>query len=753
MPFITPALFFAGLAAASGPIIIHLLNRRRFKILDWAAMEFLLQSQRKNRRRVRIEELILLLLRVLAIILMGAALARPLLSKADLLDLGKTGADIVVVLDDSFSTAQKHGADTAFAKAQAALAQLVDKMSKQDRLAIFLVSRPADPFHNLDYVSNPDALKQEIKTLTPSDFATDLVGPVQKAVELFTDKDAKNPEKRLYLLTDFRRREWNLDTQQSQGHRIATLLGTLDKKRFRAYGFDFGADDPANLSVTELTCTDKHIVKNVRLQFRVTVINHGAQSVNNIPVSLQIGEVKLPAKIMDRLDPAQPKSVEFSYRFKEAGAVAVTASIPGDQLAADNAAYLALQVVDAIPVLVINGNPDPQPFINEPDYLVAALDPGKKNLSGYRPEVVLDRDINNAKLSNYDCVVFANVGSVLPDSVKNLEDYVRGGGGLIIFLGDKVDREFYNTQLYKEGRGLLPLAFDPPRGNLEQRKSFSKLKNEDPNHEVMRVFAGAGEQLLGLVPFYRYYPLRADRLGGSGVKVLATLVDPTQPQPVPAIVEKTYGKGRVILVASSLNAAWNDWPKNISYPIVMNEMIKYLTRSARYENTQPVGAPLRREIEREFFNATVTLKPPPAADQAPVRIAPSLQGEQMFIHWPPALTDDEESKLRTARAHRSLPGLDRAGIYTLELASESKTRLDFYARNVDADEGRLEKADKVVVQQIVKEIPFEYRQGAGESADVTATAGNELWRLALFILLGVLVIEMLLAQRFGHYSS
>jgi hypothetical protein len=752
MPFLNPALFIAGAAAAAGPIIIHLLNRRRFRILDWAAMEFLLQSQRKNRRRMRLEELILLLLRVLAIVLMGTALARPLLSKADLLDLGKSGADIVVVLDDSFSMGQKHGADVVFAKAQAALAQIIEKLGQQDRLAIYLVSRPSDPLRPLDYLSNTEALQQEIRSLTPSDFATDLVSPILKAVELFTDKNARNPEKRLYILSDFRRREWNMDGQNSQGHRIAAALGALDKKRFRIYGMDFGADDPANLSITELTCTDKHIVKNVRLQFRVTVVNQGAQSVHNVPISVQVGEVKLPAKIIERLDPAQPKTVEFSYRFKEAGAVAVSAFIPGDPLASDNARHLALQVLDAIPVLIVNGNPDPQPFVNETDYLVAALDPGKKNLSGYRPEVVLDRDLPNARLSNYDCLVLGNVGSLLPDMVKAIEDYVRGGGGLIIFLGDKVDREFYNTQLFKDGRGLLPLALDPPRGDLERRQKFSRLKREDENHELMRVFTGAGEALLDLVPVYRYHPLRAERLGSSGVKVLASLVDPNQPQPVAFVVEKTYGRGRVILIGSSMNAAWNDWPKSISYPIVMNEMVKYLTRSPRYENTQPVGAPLRREIEREFFNATITLKTPQFPQQPAVRLAPTLQGEQMFVAWPPALTQ-EPAKLRSAPADRSLPGLDRAGIYTLELASDAKTRLDFYARNVEADEGRLEKAQPAVVQQILKELPFEYRQGATDSAAVTAAAASELWRIVLFVLLGVLVIETILAQRFGHYSS
>ena len=76
MPFINPWVFWTGLGAVSIPILIHLLNRRRFRVKDWAAMKFLLESIRKNRRRLRIEELILLALRCLAIVLLALAVAR-----------------------------------------------------------------------------------------------------------------------------------------------------------------------------------------------------------------------------------------------------------------------------------------------------------------------------------------------------------------------------------------------------------------------------------------------------------------------------------------------------------------------------------------------------------------------------------------------------------------------------------------------------------------------------------------------------
>src|SRR3954463_5366686 len=76
--FVTWSFFWAGLAAVSIPIIIHILNRRRFKTVTWAAMDFLLRAMKKNRRRLRFEQWVLLATRCLVVFLLGMALARPL---------------------------------------------------------------------------------------------------------------------------------------------------------------------------------------------------------------------------------------------------------------------------------------------------------------------------------------------------------------------------------------------------------------------------------------------------------------------------------------------------------------------------------------------------------------------------------------------------------------------------------------------------------------------------------------------------
>src|SRR5215204_829420 len=76
--FITPAFFIAGIALASIPIIIHILNRRRYKVERWAAMEFLLRAMKKNRRRLKFEQWLLLATRCLVLFLVATALSRPL---------------------------------------------------------------------------------------------------------------------------------------------------------------------------------------------------------------------------------------------------------------------------------------------------------------------------------------------------------------------------------------------------------------------------------------------------------------------------------------------------------------------------------------------------------------------------------------------------------------------------------------------------------------------------------------------------
>ncbi|MDA1041420.1 MAG: BatA domain-containing protein, partial [Planctomycetota bacterium] len=103
------SLLWWGLPVVAAPIVIHLINLLRHRRVTWAAMEFLLASQRKYKTRVLLKQLLLLLMRVAAVLGIVLALAGPRWSNslAGILGGGRTAH--VILLDDSFSMGDSSG--------------------------------------------------------------------------------------------------------------------------------------------------------------------------------------------------------------------------------------------------------------------------------------------------------------------------------------------------------------------------------------------------------------------------------------------------------------------------------------------------------------------------------------------------------------------------------------------------------------------------------------------------------------------
>src|SRR5215207_3945208 len=147
MAFLSPILL-TGLVLASVPVIIHLLNRRRFRIVDWAPMKYLKLTIKTNRRRMRIEQFLLLAVRTLAVIVLILAVARPVLSATGLGSwLGSRGrAARVIVIDDSLSMGYRaDGRRSAFDIAKDAAGELIKSVGPQDSLTILTTSAPDAP--------------------------------------------------------------------------------------------------------------------------------------------------------------------------------------------------------------------------------------------------------------------------------------------------------------------------------------------------------------------------------------------------------------------------------------------------------------------------------------------------------------------------------------------------------------------------------------------------------------------------------
>ncbi|HUR29016.1 MAG TPA: BatA domain-containing protein, partial [Planctomycetota bacterium] len=263
--FVHPGLL-VGAALAAVPLLIHLLNRQRFKPLAWAAMRFVEAAYRKTRRRARLENLLLLLLRMAAIALLAFALARPFVgARSALSGMTEKRRDVAILVDASYSTGLRDGVRTGFERQLARARELLATLNgpRGDRARLVVASRAP---HLLTW-RTPEEARDMLDTLgAPSDEPLDLgqaLGEIrQHAEELAHGEGVESLE--IHLLTDMQRSTFVPDVrggaQPADGagpEPTPRLFEELD--RLKTLGLfvwveDLGAseDFPANLAVTAL---------------------------------------------------------------------------------------------------------------------------------------------------------------------------------------------------------------------------------------------------------------------------------------------------------------------------------------------------------------------------------------------------------------------------------------------------------------------------------------------------------------------
>ena len=210
MSFLNP-LMLIGISAIAVPIIIHFLNRRKFKTVIWAAMKFVKLSVDQNQRRMRLEDLILLLIRCAMVALLAFALARPAMKSSTTDALGQAKVTSVVILDNSYSMDLRgeDGNSTAFAQAQAAAKATIKALPSGSAVSLLLASDIVqgvidEPTHDLNQA------REVIKRAKVSDHATDLYPAMMRAMEILEGRAVLRKE--IYLITDGQASGWRQKT-------------------------------------------------------------------------------------------------------------------------------------------------------------------------------------------------------------------------------------------------------------------------------------------------------------------------------------------------------------------------------------------------------------------------------------------------------------------------------------------------------------------------------------------------------------
>jgi len=609
MGFLNPWLLM-GTAGVAVPILIHLLNRFRHREVDWAAMELLRRAVVMRSRRIRLEDLIILLLRCLAVGLLALAMARPTITgSAARWFGGQQQVGAVLAVDVSYSMAYKPGVTGRFDHARKTLDQVRGTLRPGSPVSLVLMgNRPRTLLRSAGY--DPRRFEKELEAVRPLPERLHLDRCLEVVASLLAE--TKAPVRECYLLTDAQALSWREPPPRAR--RALTELA----RDGQLFVVPTPADSAENLAVERFALESGSLRTGGLARYVARVRNRGARARENVPVRLFLGDEDVPVdrRVIERIEPGATVSVPLFARFRAAGDVKVAADLGRDALLADNARYAVAPVREQVRVLCVDGSPHPQklPYRNATDYLVAALTsvPGPAGET-LRAESVPHTRLAGTALANYDVVVLANVADVRDAEVDRLHRFVRDGGGLMIFLGDNTVPRLINARLGRKARPLLPAEVGRAMAAPRADAPGWPIEPAAVNHPMAR--------FLHRVPAPLLAEARVDRAFELGLLPGAHEVLRLAAADRPLLVEKPLGRGRVLLFASTANRDWTNFLVHPVGPMLLHEAVTHLVASGR-ETAFRVGEPLLCELPEAGVGTRVRFRSPAGRD-LPVQVTRS----------------------------------------------------------------------------------------------------------------------------------
>jgi hypothetical protein len=385
-----------------------------------------------------------------------------------------------------------------------------------------------------------------------------------------------------------------------------------------------------------------------------------------------------------------------------------------DGLAGNPSAYFALEAQDKLKVLVVDGDPQTSLVQSETFFLARALNPaGDRDSSLYLPTVILPDGLAAASLDSYQVVILCNVAAIPDAFAQKLQDFLRQGGGVLIFGGDRVQIDNYNLKLAQTAPPILPAPIRERR--LGPEANGEKVEKIDLAHPALQIFSDPIlQESIKSARVWGYARMPASK------SALLSLANGD-----PLLLEQKVGPGRVFYVTSSADRDWNDIPVKTAYLPLIQALTNYLAGGKRGMLDGGISVGSAKEIS----------------------LPPSYVGKTLRVTKPDKQEAEVPLNAGKERSVASFEENNRAGIYRLSLpAGEKETGTPkLYAVNPPFLESRLDEISDRELQGKLKPItadviPVDALQQGGKRVDLA------------FPLVGFLIITLLfegwLAQRF-----
>jgi hypothetical protein len=679
------SLFLWGLAAAAVPVIIHLIKRSRAIKLPFAAMRFLAIDPNQRIRSQKWKQLLLLLMRVSAIILLALAFARPFFKNVHSNPIWGEGPKAAVILvDNSFSMGYENRLGAAVSKAR----ELLATFKPGDNATVMMFSEKVETVGETDqdYAGLGEQLARAAQVSARS---TNYLRTIQAAETRLLELPLER--KTIYLISDLQ----------------ATGLDNLhlNWKIQPGIQLEFISAQRSNLenvAVREVLVSSKH-ERGSNRDVLVRIKNFGGETRSGDAV-LTLNGRDVSQKSFS-VDPQDEEIVQFNHVVMPEGAVSGVVELKGssDALDFDDRYFFVLQNIIKSKILAVNGEPNQRDVTqDELFFLERAVNVGelaKYSLVQVGPQRMAEQDF-----SEYQVIVLANVKELGRSVMERLTYFVRSGGGLVIALGDQVNTTIFN-QLFRE---LSPATLEGRAFSSLRRESSVILTDIDYQHTIFRMFSDARQGDPSTAQFHQYFqstPIAAEA-------VLARFDDGG-----PALMDRKIGSGKVILYTSTIDTEWNNLPVKAIFLPMLYQTIQYVAAENRGHKSYLAGAPVKLQnvLESDIKSGGVSVRIPSGDD----------------LEVTDAIFDQTEAP----------------GIYEVHRKNRNRTR-EVFAINVDTRESDLTPMSAEEFQSKFVVENGEKVQSAGIAANSDQQEDRQqLWRLAILGVILLLVGETWLANR------
>ena len=743
------SLFLLGILSALIPIILHFGHRERAQRIQFSSIRFFTEEHQRRQRRIRLRQLLLLILRILLCVVFALAFAKPLLRIAGGSILGaNVKRDVVILLDNSYSMGYRHQGKTRFAVAKEAAFALIKSMKTGDRAALILVNEAPQT-----YIEQLTADLQSVETAISEVKLSNAPTNISKALESGYGilKQSSAASKEIYLLTDMQR-NGNFPVV-ARDNPATSAPEFLRDSQIRLFIVDVAPAASPNTAITGLEFPSNNSVLNIPTVFKVKVHNYSDKPQTRT-LRLFIDGRKVAERTVE-LYARFPAVERFSYLLEGGGLHSGYVSLDTDALSVDDRYYFSLRAIAELPILCVDGAPSAVSYMSETFFLKHALKSATTAAEAViQPTIIAPDQVDNVPLDKFPLIILANVSTLSTADVQRLEEYVDNGGGLLIFLGDQINAYFYNTHLLGSERrhqGLLPgkllqVLGEAHRKNTvlwvgkspqaDRRRVSSGFPKERATfriskaylqHPALAVFEDPTSGNLGSIRFYQHYALDTPNTNSQTLLALDN--------GYPLLIERQYGLGKVMLFASTCDVDWTDFPLRALYVPILYRLTAYLS-----EQVNPV--------KRYWVGDTI-----------------QLSGELWSYKTPVVLTKPGGSvETLKAQPQETLAVLtyqktDQAGMYKFEHSQPGQSRKEIFALNLKTAESDLAKLSDDEINALTK------YPGKGalvrvisQPEKLTGTAeqtlmGAGLWDKLLFVVLMIVLLEPFIANRIARTLS